>query len=154
KQYEMSPSVAASDIGLLFTAQRTAFTKSPPRYADRIDALRALESALLRRQDDIIDAVSQDFGGRAAEETLALELFPLLNEIRYACRHLKRWMSPYSAKVQWQFWPGKARVIYEPLGVVGILASWNYPVFLSLAPLTSALAAGNHALLKPSELSP
>ena len=119
-----------------------------------MDALRALESALLARQEDLTAAVSADFGGRAAEETLALELFPLLNEIRVARRHLKTWMKPRRARRQWQFWPGGGRILYQPLGVVGILSTWNYPVFLSLAPLVGVLAAGNHALLKPSELAP
>src|SRR5262249_42534702 len=130
------------------------FAASPPRYSERIDALRKLEGALLKRQDDITAAISDDFRGRAREETLALEVFPLLYEIRYACRHLKRWMAPRRVPVQWQFWPGKARVFYEPLGVVGILSTWNYPLYLTLAPFTGALSAGNHVLLKPSELAP
>jgi len=144
----------APDLKALLERQRRAFAENPPRYSDRLEALRSLESALLKRQGEIIGAISQDFGGRAAEETLALEVFPLLNEVRYACRRLKKWMASHRAKVQWQFWPGKALVLYEPLGVVGILSSWNCPLFLSFAPLTSALAAGNHVLLKPSELSP
>jgi coniferyl-aldehyde dehydrogenase len=138
----------------LLDAQRNAFAQHPPGYAERLDALRALERALLNRQDDIAAAVSQDFGGRPAEETHALELFPLLLEIRHACRHLKRWMAPRRAPVPWPFWPAKATIVHQPLGVVGILSTWNYPIFLSLAPLTGALAAGNHALLKPSELAP
>jgi coniferyl-aldehyde dehydrogenase len=142
------------DLKALLDAQRIAFAARAPRYSDRIDALRTLERALLKRQDDVIAAISHDFGGRAAEETLALELFPVVCEIRYARRHLKRWMEPRRATLQWQFWPGKARVFYEPLGVVGIVSSWNYPLLLNLAPLTGALAAGNHVLLKPSELSP
>jgi coniferyl-aldehyde dehydrogenase len=63
-------------------------------------------------------------------------------------------MTPRSAPVQWQFWPGTGRILYAPLGVVGIVSTWNYPLFLSLAPLVGALAAGNHVLLKPSELAP
>jgi len=135
-------------------AQRTSFRKNPPGRRERVDALRRLEQALLKHKDDIIAAISQDFGGRPAEETLTLELFPVLNEIRHALSHLKRWMEPQRAPVAWQFWPGRARVIYQPLGVVGIIAPWNYPVFLSLAPLVGALAAGNHVMLKPSELAP
>jgi len=135
-------------------AQRSAFINSPPRYAERLDALRALERAIVRRRHDIAAAIAEDFGGRAIEETFALELYPLLNEIRHSCRNLKRWMSPRRAPVRWTFWPAKARVVYEPLGVVGILSPWNYPVFLSLAPLAGVLAAGNHALVKPSELAP
>jgi coniferyl-aldehyde dehydrogenase len=63
-------------------------------------------------------------------------------------------MRPRPAAAGWQFMPGRARVIYQPLGVVGIIGAWNYPVLLSLSPLVSALAAGNHAMLKPSELAP
>ena len=135
-------------------AQRTAFRKSPPGRPERMDALRRLEQALLKHKDDIIAAISQDFGGRPGEETVTLELFPVLNEIRHALRHLKRWMEPRRAPVEWQFWPGRARVIYQPRGVVGIIAPWNYPVFLSLGPLVGAMAAGNHVMVKPSELAP
>jgi coniferyl-aldehyde dehydrogenase len=137
-----------------FDAQRSAFRKSPPAYKQRIEALRKLDRALVRHKDDIIGAISDDFGGRAAEETVALELVPALNEIRHAGRELKRWMEPRHAPVTWQFWPARARVIYQPLGVVGVLSAWNYPLFLSLGPMAGALAAGNHVMLKPSELAP
>ena len=76
----------------LLDAQRAAFAEHSPRYSERLDALRRLESALLTRRHDIVDAVSSDFGGRPAEETHTLELLPLLLEIRHACRNLKRWM--------------------------------------------------------------
>ncbi len=138
----------------LFDAQRAAFAKQPPSYERRLEALRALDRELTRRQHDIAAAISQDFGGRAAEETLALELLPLLNELRHAVRHLKRWMAPRRARVPWQLWPAHARIVYQPLGVVGVLSTWNYPFFLTLAPLAGILAAGNHALVKPSELAP
>ena len=138
----------------LLAAQRRAFAARPPRYADRLDALRRLERALIARADDLAAAVSEDFGGRAAEETRALEIVPTLNEIRYARRHLKTWMAPRRVASQCQSWPAKARVVYQPLGVVGIVSPWNYPFYLTLAPLIGALAAGNHALIKPSELAP
>jgi coniferyl-aldehyde dehydrogenase len=142
------------ELQAFWEAQRTAFCRRAPGRAERVDALRGLERALLRHKGDVIDAISQDFGGRPAEETLALELFPVLNEIRHALRNLKGWMEPQRAPVAWQFWPGRAKVVYQPRGVVGIIAPWNYPVFLSLAPLVGALAAGNHVMLKPSELAP
>ena len=138
----------------LFEAQRKAFAADPPSYERRVDALRALESAILGRTNDLAAAVADDFGGRPTEETLALELVPLLNEIRYARRNLKQWMAPQRVGVGWQFWPASARIVYQPLGVVGILSPWNYPYFLTLTPLVSVLAAGNHALVKPSELAP
>jgi coniferyl-aldehyde dehydrogenase len=137
-----------------FDAQRAAFRKRSPGFGERQDALRRLEQSLLKHKSDIIAAISQDFGGRAAEETLTLELFPVLNEIRHALRHLRSWMEPCRAPVSWQFWPGRAKVIFRPLGVAGIIAPWNYPVFLSFGPLVGALAAGNHVMLKPSEFAP
>ncbi len=151
-----SPAIASdgADLRRRFDTQREAFRRRTPGYRDRIDALRRLEKALLARKADIIQAIDEDFGGRAAEETVALELFPVLNEIRYAVAHLKHWMAPRHASVGWQFWPARARVVYQPRGVVGILSAWNYPLFLSLAPVAGALAAGNHVMLKPSELAP
>src|SRR5579885_1191413 len=122
------------DLRARFEAQRAAFLSAPPGRARRADALRGLEQALTRQKDRIIEAIAADFGGRAAEETLALDLFPVLNEIRYARRRLKQWMRPRRAPVGSQFWPGRARIMYQPLGVVGILSTWNYPLFLSFAP--------------------
>jgi coniferyl-aldehyde dehydrogenase len=138
----------------IFEAQRSAFRRKMPGYAGRCDALRALEQALLKKKDAIVAAISDDFGGRAAEETLALELVPTLAEIRHAIAHLKSWIAPRRVPVSWQFWPARARVLYQPLGVVGVLSAWNYPLFLSLVPLANALAAGNHVMLKPSEFAP
>jgi coniferyl-aldehyde dehydrogenase len=148
------PRPAPDPLRQAFDAQRAAWTVSPPDYAQRIEALVALEHSVTRHRRDIIDSVAEDFGGRAADETLALELLPLQNELRYARRHLQRWMSPQPVRVQWQFWPARARVVHQPLGVVGVLSPWNCPFFLGLAPLAGILAAGNHALLKPSELAP
>jgi len=152
----LATSTAATGTALrdCFEAQRSAFRKHQPGYKDRVDALRRLDRALVQHKNDIVQSISDDFGGRAAEETVALELFPVLNEIRHAARNLKSWMEPRHAAVPMQFWPARARVMYQPLGVVGILAAWNYPLFLSLAPVAGALAAGNHVMLKPSELAP
>jgi len=137
-----------------FDAQRAAFRKRSPGFGERKDALRRLEQSLLKHKSEIIDTISKDFGGRAAEETLTLELFPVLNEIRHALKHLHSWMETGHVPVGWQFLPGRARVTYRPLGVAGIIAPWNYPVFLSFGPLVGALAAGNHIMLKPSEFAP
>src|SRR5260370_19431468 len=125
------------DLRRRFDAQRSAFERGAPSYRDRIDALRKIEHALLRRKDEIVKVISADFGGRAAEETLALDLFPVLHEIRHTIKHLKDWMTPRRASIGWQFWPARGRVEYHPLGVVGILAAWNYPLFLGLGPLSN-----------------
>jgi len=138
----------------LFDAQRSAFRANGLTYGDRMAALRALEQALLRYKNDIVRAISEDFGGRAAEETLALELVPVLGEIREARNHLKRWMEPRAVPVGWQFQPARARIEMHPKGVVGILGAWNYPVFLTIGPAVGAIAAGNRVLIKPSERAP
>ena len=78
----------------LLARQRLAFANGPPSYPDRLAALRALERALRARSRDLAAAISEDFSGRSTAETRALELLPLLNEIRYARRHLKAWMAP------------------------------------------------------------
>jgi coniferyl-aldehyde dehydrogenase len=113
-----------------------------------------LQKALRARREEFVQAISEDFGGRARQETLLLEVFPLVDTIGHAIRHLPQWMRPRPAAAGWQFLPGRARVVYQPLGVVGVIGAWNYPLLLSLSPLVSALAAGNHVMLKPSELAP
>ena len=129
----------------LFEAQRSAFRSRASSHRERIDALKALEQALLRHKNDIVRAISEDYRGRAAEETLALELVPTLGEIREARKHLKAWTQPRAVPVGWQFQPARARIEMQPKGVVGILGAWNYPVFLTVGPAVGAIAAGNRA---------
>jgi coniferyl-aldehyde dehydrogenase len=136
------------------TAQRAAMARGTPDAGERIAALRALLGAVRGRREDFVRAISEDFGGRAREETLLLEVFPLVDTIQHAVRHVRQWMRPRAASAGWQFLPGRARVMYQPLGVVGIIGAWNYPLLLSISPLVSALAAGNRVMLKPSELAP
>jgi coniferyl-aldehyde dehydrogenase len=138
----------------LFDAQRSAFRRGASTYRERIAALKLLERTLLDHKNDIVRAISEDFKGRAAEETLALELVPTLGEIRDAHKHLKKWMEPRAVPVGWQFQPASARIEMQPKGVVGILGAWNYPLFLTIAPAVGAIAAGNRVMMKPSELTP
>jgi coniferyl-aldehyde dehydrogenase len=137
----------------LFDTQRSAF-RLDASYRDRMAALKTLEHALLRHQNDIIRSISEDFTGRAAEETLALELVPTLGEIRDARKYLRNWMEPRTVPVGWQFQPASARIEMQPKGVVGILGAWNYPLFLTIGPAVGAIAAGNRVMIKPSELAP
>src|ERR1700722_14960831 len=138
----------------LFDAQRSAFRANPSTYGGRIAALCALEQALLRPKNDIVRTISEAFGGRAAEETVALELIPTLGEIREARKNLKRWMEPRAVPVGWQFQPARARIEMQPKGVVGSLGAWDYPLFLTIGPAVGAIAAGNRVMIKPSELAP
>jgi coniferyl-aldehyde dehydrogenase len=134
--------------------RRALMERGAPDYHRRREALDALLRALLARQEGFIKAINDDFGGRARQETLLLEVFPLVEEIRHAKRHLKRWMKPKRVATGWAFLPARARVVYQPVGVVGIASPWNYPLLLTLSPLICALSAGNHVMLKPSEFAP
>jgi coniferyl-aldehyde dehydrogenase len=116
--------------------------------------LDALAESLLARREALAAAVSEDFGNRSRHETLLAEVWVTVNGIRHARAHLQAWMEPQRREVPWAFQPARAEVIPQPLGVVGIISPWNYPVQLALAPLTAALAAGNRAMIKPSEHTP
>ena len=135
--------------------QRQAFQAAPyPDAAARRDALNRLRRALLRQRRALAEAVSRDFGGRSVDETLTVDIMPTLVGVRHARRHLKGWMRSRRRWPHPLMQPAGARVVYQPLGVVGIIAPWNYPVFLSLGPLVGALAAGNRAMIKLSEYTP
>lgn len=102
----------------------------------------------------MIEAIDRDFEGRSADETLLAELLPSVQGLRHAERHLHRWMKPSRRKVGLAFQPARAQVLYQPLGVVGVIVPWNYPLLLAIGPLTGALAAGNRVTLKLSEATP
>ena len=107
-----------------------------------------------RNSPEIAATIAADFGTRSHHETFLLELIPLQNAIGHVVENLARWIRPHRRQVGWISQPGKAWVEYQPLGVVGILAPWNYPCSVALLPVVDALAAGNRVLLKPSELTP
>jgi coniferyl-aldehyde dehydrogenase len=135
--------------------QRAAFLRDgPPTLQQRKEALRRLRQLLIDHQDEIASAVDRDFGHRSRHETLLGELFLTAESIQHTIRHLSAWMKPERRSVPFQFRPGRAQVIYQPLGVVGVISPWNYPVSLAVTPLATALAAGNRVMLKPSEYTP
>lgn len=128
--------------------------EGPPGVNERIAALRRLQRLLREQQNALTVAVSQDFGQRSRHETLLGEVFLILEAIQHTIHHLPHWMRPQGRWVPLQLWPAKAQLCVEPLGVVGIIAPWNYPFSLALMPLVAALAAGNRVMLKPSEFTP
>lgn len=139
----------------LFARQRAAFAANPyPSAAERRDNLTRLLQAILSRRDALADAIDADFGGRSKHEVMFSEIYVSIASIKHARRHLKKWMARRTRSVPWPLQFARAYVLPQPLGTVGIIAPWNYPVFLSIAPLTAALAAGNRVLLKPSEHTP
>ena len=116
--------------------------------------LKALQKAIGTRRERVCDALAADFGNRSRHETMGAELWLVMEAIRHARTHLDEWMEPVEKDVGWQMQPATARVVFQPLGVVGLIAPWNYPFQLSFAPLVAAIAAGNRVLLKPSEYTP
>lgn len=133
----------------IFVLQRAAFLRQPyPSLEERLDNLRKIETVLLENADAIADAMRADFGHRCPEETKMLEIFGCVDGLRYTRKMLKKWMRPQRRKVSPLFFAGSNRVIPQPKGVVGIISPWNYPVFLTVSPLTSVLAAGNRAMIK------
>jgi coniferyl-aldehyde dehydrogenase len=152
---ESQPSVVAEQLRATLERQRAAFLRDgPPSYAQRREHLQRLLRMVLDNQEQILVAIREDFGGRSEKESLRADLMPVVFGIRHAISSLRKWMRPSRRATHWATWPSAGRVEYVPLGVIGIISPWNYPVQLALAPLTAALAAGNRAMLKPSELTP
>src|SRR5882724_7178629 len=151
-----NPGIAeAVELNGLFANQAAAFRSAPyPSAAERRANLTRLLKAILVHQDELAVAIDRDFGGRSRDEVLFSEIYVAVNAIRHSRRHLKGWMRPRRRHVGWPLQPAEAWVLPQPLGVVGIIVPWNYPVFLSMAPLAGALAAGNRVLLKLSEYTP
>ena len=141
-----------TETARLLSLQRAAQRREgPPNARIRTERLQELEDMVRKRADAFADAISADFGNRSRFETSLLEVAVLVSGIRHARKHVKWWMQPSHREVDLNFWPGSAWVRPEPLGVVGIVSPWNYPLQLALAPLAEALAAGNRAIIKPSE---
>jgi coniferyl-aldehyde dehydrogenase len=139
----------------VFELQRQACAEQGPLSVERRDeALAALADALVRHADGFAQAVAQDFGHRSTHETKLADLYPVVAGLRYARKRFRRWMRPRRRPIQMMFQPASGQVHYQPLGVVGIISPWNYPIQLALLPLAGALAAGNRIMVKPSELTP
>lgn len=133
---------------------RVAWQGKHPDYDQRRDDLQRLRDTLKRRLEEMADTIAADFGQRSRYESLLADGMTVLNEIDHLRSHLRRWMKPRRVGVGWRFWPARAEIRSEPVGVVGVISPWNYPVNLALIPLATAIAAGNHVYLKPSEHTP
>lgn len=139
----------------ILARQRASYEAEPmPSATARIALLRTLEALLKDNQDRILDAISKDFGNRSRIESLMSEILPTLAACAHARRQVARWMRPQRRSVGLNFQPARNWVEYQPLGVIGIVAPWNYPIFLTIGPLVDVLAAGNRAMIKPSEFTP
>ena len=135
--------------------QRQAYHAHPvPTLEQRRADLRTLQRFVRENKDDLCAAISADYGHRSHHETLLAEIFPVVDGIDHVLRHLRTWMRPQRRGVDLRnFLGARNRVIPQPLGVVGVIVPWNFPLNLSLVPLTYIFAAGNRAMVKMSENS-
>ncbi|PTQ89622.1 coniferyl aldehyde dehydrogenase [Agitococcus lubricus] len=147
------PEVA--DMQRIFDTQKTAFRLRPSTTAsERLALLDNLKNALIKYQDQIAQAISEDFGHRSIHETKFAEILTSLENIKYYSKNLRTWMQADKRHINPTHLPAKGWVQYQPLGVVGIITPWNYPLLLAISPLICALAAGNRAMIKMSSFTP
>lgn len=142
------------DVGAVVTRLRRTFDSGATRpLAWRTDQLRRLRRLLTEGEDELVAALHEDMGKSPVEGRLT-DLAPVVAEIDGTLRHLSAWARPERIRVPLIQRPGRATVVREPFGVALVIAPWNYPVHLLLLPVVAAVAAGNCAVAKPSELTP
>lgn len=136
-------------IALQFGRLREGFKQSPsPSLTVRKQHLTSLKQQLQRYQDVIATAANKDFGCRAAVESKLIDVLGPVLEINHLLHKLKHWMKPSRRSTELLFTGNRAKVVYQPKGVVGIICPWNFPLYLSIGPLVAALGAGNRAMVK------
>ena len=135
--------------------QRAAYLQHPvPSLAERRADLKTLQRFVREQQDALCDAINADFGHRSKHESLLMEIAPVVTDVEHTLAALRGWMKPQQRAIDHlTFGMARNEVIPQPLGVVGVIVPWNFPIYLSLAPLVCIFAAGNRAMVKMSENS-
>ncbi|KRG44488.1 aldehyde dehydrogenase [Stenotrophomonas pictorum JCM 9942] len=149
-----SPGDVQTTLTQTLAQLRQAWLRQRPDYRQRRDDLCRLRAVFKTRIGAMSEAIAADFGHRSHHESVIADGMTVTGEIDHLLAHLRGWMKPERVGVGWRFWPARAQVRPLPVGVVGVISPWNYPVNLALVPLATAIAAGNHVLLKPSEHTP
>lgn len=143
------------DLKLLFHEVSACYNAQPyPDYQSRVEQLKLLKSALLAKQQILADALSEDYGFRSQFDSVICDILPAVSHINYTIKHLKKWMKPSRRSAGLLLTPSSVSVEYQPLGVVGVIVPWNFPIVLSIAPIVTAIAAGNRVMVKLSEHTP
>ncbi len=141
----------------LLAKQRASFIAELPATATmRKDRLRRAIALVLEYKDEFVQTLSDDFGHRSAEQSLLTDILASVKPLRHSLKHVEQWMRPERRRVDMplSLFGARAHIEWQPKGVVGIIAPWNFPVNLTFAPLANVLAAGNRAMIKPSEFTP
>lgn len=150
------PSMPHPELTDLLERQRQAFLdEGPVHAATRVDRLNRCIALIVDHQQELCEAVNADFGGRSRHVTLMTDLYTSVSTLKFARKNLRRWMRPQRRRspAPLGLLGARARVHYQPKGVVGIMTPWNVPVNMVFSPLADVLAAGNRALIKPSEFT-
>lgn len=149
------PPASPAHLAAALESQRQAYLEAPcPSAQERQATLLTLARMLRDHREALVAAVAQDYGSRSSFETLMAEWLVALQSIDHARKHLTQWMKPQRRAIDWMLHPGAAnRVIPQPIGVVGVIVPWNFPINLTFCPLACILAAGNRAMVKMSENS-
>lgn len=151
----IDPNNIAVSLQSILDAQKSAYLKAPsPTLKQRTNQLLKLKSALIAHQGKLVAALNEDYGQRPEQDTMLADILPCVMNINYTVKRLKKWMKPQRRSAGLLLSPATVRVEYQPLGVVGIMVPWNFPVMLSIGPLITAIAAGNRAMIKFSEFTP
>lgn len=142
-------------LSATFDRQRLQSRAAPyTPWETRADRLKRLRNLVLENRVALAAAISSDFGQRSRHETELLEINHVLDGIGYSLKQGRHWMRQQRRDTGYRYWPGKAALMPQPLGVVGVVVPWNYPLDLSIGPANSALVAGNRVMIKLSELTP
>ncbi|MEL7129635.1 MAG: aldehyde dehydrogenase family protein, partial [Pseudomonadota bacterium] len=143
------------DMALILEKQKKAHLRDGiPSIDVRLDRLDRAIGLLVDFQTEIEDAIAEDFGHRSKDATRLTDVASSIGALKHAKKHLKSWMRPERRKTELPFFLGaKAEVQFQPKGVIGIISPWNFPVSLAFTPLAGVLAAGNRAMIKPSEFT-
>ncbi len=137
-----------------FNEQKAAYFNDPePSYEERIRHLKSLRKMLIKNRRNIKEAINLDYGIRSNIESNLAEIASSILAINHMIKHLRQWMKPQKRQVSIGFFGGKSTLLAQPLGIVGIIVPWNFPIYLSFIPIATAIAAGNRVMVKMSENS-
>ena len=154
---ETDAASAGAAIREILDRQKAAHIKEgAPSIERRIDWIDRAIALLVDNQKEIADAMAADFGHRSIEQSLLTDVMGTLGPLKHAKKHVRQWAKSEKRKVMFPLglFGAKARIDYQPKGVVGVISPWNFPINLTFAPLAGIFAAGNRALIKPSEFTP
>ena len=146
-----------AEMTAVLDAQRAAYLKEGAVSAEvRIDRLTRGIDGLIKYQDQFVEALNKDFSCRPRQASMLTDVAASITGMKHAIKHLKKWMKAEKRPTMFplNLLGGRSRIEYQPLGVVGVIAPWNFPVYLTFGPLAGVLAAGNRAMVKPSEFTP